>query len=283
MRVMVLVKASPESEAGVMPSEKLITDMGNYNQRLADAGVMRAGEGLHPTSRGKRVRFAASGTSVIDGPFTETKELLAGFWVWHVDSMEHAVEWLKQAPFEDCEIEIRPVFEAEDFGEEFTPEARAQEDRIREQTAALERGEAPAPAFTPNIFVNLPVKDLARSVEFFTTLGYTFNPNFSNENGTCMVISDTIYAMLLVEPFFSTFTPKQIADAKVTTETLVALSMPSREAVEAQVNKALAAGARHYADPKDHGFMFQWGFEDLDGHIWELFWMDPAAVPPSAG
>ena len=136
MRFMVIVKADKNSEAGVMPTEKMLADMGNYNQQLADAGVMLAGEGLHPSSKGARVKFAEAGkTTVIDGPFAETKELVAGFWLWKVNSKQEAIEWLKKAPFENTEIEIRQVFEAEDFGDEFTPELREQEDRIREQIA----------------------------------------------------------------------------------------------------------------------------------------------------
>src|SRR3984893_10947615 len=132
MRVMVIVKASKESEAGQMPSEKLLTDMGKFNEELVNAGVMLAGEGLHPSSKGKRVRFSGTGRTVIDGPFTETKELIAGYWLWQVKSMEDAVQWLKRAPFDGgTEIEIRPVFEAADFGKEFTPELQAQEDRLR--------------------------------------------------------------------------------------------------------------------------------------------------------
>lgn len=132
MRVMVLVKANEESEAGVMPTEQLLTEMGNYNEELVKAGVMLAGEGLHPSSKGKRVRFDGASRTVTDGPFIETKELLAGFWLWQVDSMDHAVEWLKKAPFDGgTEIEIRPIFEAEDFGEALTPELREQEDRMR--------------------------------------------------------------------------------------------------------------------------------------------------------
>jgi hypothetical protein len=133
MRVMVLVKASRESEAGRMPSEKLLAEMGKFNEELVKAGVMQAGEGLHPTSKGKRVRFAGRQTSVVDGPFSETKELIAGFWLWQVKSMDDAVAWLKRAPFEDTEVEIRPIFEADDFGAEYTPELRAQEERLREQ------------------------------------------------------------------------------------------------------------------------------------------------------
>ena len=134
MRVMVMVKATKESEAGVMPDEKLLTEMGDFNDQLVKAGVMLAGEGLHPTSRGKRVRFSGTKRTVIDGPFAETSELVAGFWLWQVKSMEEAVEWVKRCPNPfpvESEIEIRQVFEAEDFGAEFTPELRAQEDRRR--------------------------------------------------------------------------------------------------------------------------------------------------------
>jgi hypothetical protein len=138
MRVMVIVKASKESEAGVMPSQQLLTDMGKFNEELVKAGVMLAGEGLHPSSKGKRVRFNGPKRTVIDGPFSETKELIAGFWLWQVKSVAEAVEWVKRCPNPmegESEIEIRPVFEAEDFGAEFTPELRAQEDRVREQAA----------------------------------------------------------------------------------------------------------------------------------------------------
>ncbi len=134
MRVMVIVKASNESEAGVMPSEQLLTEMGNYNEQLVKAGIMLAGEGLHPTSKGVRVHFSGKQRTVIDGPFTETKELIAGFWLWQVRSMDEAIEWARRCPNphnEESDIEIRPVFEADDFGAEFTPELRAQEDRIR--------------------------------------------------------------------------------------------------------------------------------------------------------
>ena len=136
MRVMVIVKADKDSEAGVMPSRELLTDMGKYNEELVKAGIMLAGEGLHPSSKGKRVRFEGSKRTVTDGPFAESKELIAGFWLWQVKSMDEAVEWLKRAPFDGgTEIEIRPVFEDEDFGEEFTPELRQQEARIREEIA----------------------------------------------------------------------------------------------------------------------------------------------------
>lgn len=134
MRVMVIVKASKESEGGVMPSVKELTEMGNYNQKLADAGIMLDGDGLHPTSKGKRVRFSGTERTVIDGPFAETKELIAGYWVWKVKSIDEAVDWLKRAPFDGgTEIELRPIFESADFGAELTPELRQQEDAIREQ------------------------------------------------------------------------------------------------------------------------------------------------------
>ena len=138
MRFMVLVKADKNSEAGVLPDEKMLTAMGNYNEELSKAGILLAGEGLHPTSKGKRIRFSGSKRTVIDGPFAETKELLAGFWILELDSMDQAIEWLKRAPFDgDTEIEIRQVFEAEDFGEEFTPELRAQEERQRARAEQL--------------------------------------------------------------------------------------------------------------------------------------------------
>ena len=137
MRVMVIVKASKESEAGQMPSEKILSDMGKYNEALVKAGVMQAGEGLHPSSRGKRVRFSGADRTVTDGPFPETKELIAGFWLWQVKSMDEAVQWLKRAPFDGgTELEIRPVFEAADFGKEFTPELRARDERLRAQIDA---------------------------------------------------------------------------------------------------------------------------------------------------
>ncbi|KVO06238.1 dehydrogenase [Burkholderia ubonensis] len=142
MRVMVIVKATKESEAGEMPGTELLAAMGRYNEELVKAGVMLAGEGLHPSSRGKRVRFSGPGRSVIDGPFAETKELIAGFWMWQVKSMDEAVEWVKRCPNPmkgDSEIEIRPVFEAEDFGTEFTPELQEQEARLRAEIEAAQK------------------------------------------------------------------------------------------------------------------------------------------------
>ena len=140
MRVMVIVKADKQSEAGVLPSTELLTEMGKYNEQLVKAGIMLAAEGLQPTSKGKRVKFDSEKRTVIDGPFTESKELIAGFWLWQVRSMEEAVEWLKRAPFGGgTEVEIRRVFEAEDFGENLTPELREKEQKLREQSAANKR------------------------------------------------------------------------------------------------------------------------------------------------
>lgn len=138
MRVMVLVKASPESEAGEMPSTEMLTAMGRYNEELVNAGIMVAGEGLHPSSKGKRIRFSGNERTVIDGPFGATNELVAGFWIWQVKSMDEAVEWARRCPnpmMSESELELRPIFEAEDFGEAMTPELREQEERLRAQTA----------------------------------------------------------------------------------------------------------------------------------------------------
>jgi hypothetical protein len=142
MRVMVMVKATKASEAGEMPDEKMLTEMGKYNEELVKAGIMVAGEGLHPSSKGKRVRFSGAGRTVIDGPFAETKELIAGYWLWNVKSMDEAVEWLKRCPNpnnEESDVEIRPLFEADDFGAEYTPELRAQEQRLREEVARRQK------------------------------------------------------------------------------------------------------------------------------------------------
>lgn len=145
MRVIVIIKANEESEAGVMPSEKLLTEMGKFNEELVNAGIMLEGEGLHPSSKGKRVKFSGGNRIVTDGPFAETRELIAGFWIWRVKSIDEAVEWVKRIPFDvestpsDTEVEIRPIFEMEDLGAEFTPELRQQEDRIRAKVEKLKQ------------------------------------------------------------------------------------------------------------------------------------------------
>lgn len=144
MRFMVMVKADRNSEAGVMPSEQLLAEMGRFNEELVKAGVMQAGEGLHPSSKGVRVRFSGKERTVVDGPFAETKELVAGFWIWQCASLQEAIEWVKRCPnpmLGDSEIEIRQIFEADDFGEAFTPELREQEERLRAQVAGQAAGQ----------------------------------------------------------------------------------------------------------------------------------------------
>ena len=143
MRVMVIVKANEDSEAGVMPSEQILADMGKYNEQLVNAGVMLEGEGLHPSSKGKRVKFSGGNRIVTDGPFAETRELIAGYWIWKVKSMDEAVEWLKKAPFDGgAELEIRQIFEAEDFGAELTPELRKLEERLRTKAERLKHNKS---------------------------------------------------------------------------------------------------------------------------------------------
>lgn len=280
MRVMVCVKATPESEAGIMPSQQLLADMGKFNEELVKAGVMLSGDGLHPTSKAKRVHFDGPKRTVTDGPFTETKEIVAGFWIWQVKSMEEAVEWVKRCPnpmISISDIDIRPIFGPEDFGDAMTPELRDKEAQL---TAKLElkRKQQAGMGYTKNIFINLPIKDLKRSVAFFTKLGYTFNPQFSDEQSTSMIVGDNHYVMLLEEKRFTSFINKPLADTQQTTGSLVALSLDSREAVDKVIETALAAGARKHKEPQDYGFMYGRGFEDLDGHIWEYFWMNPAHV-----
>jgi hypothetical protein len=136
MRFMIIVKANKDTEAGVLPDEKMLSKMGNFNEELVKAGVMLAGEGLQASSKGARVKFSGGKSTVIDGPFAETKELVAGYWVWQVKSKQEAIDWLKRAPFEDTEVEIRQIFEAEDFGDNLTPELREQEERLRAQVAS---------------------------------------------------------------------------------------------------------------------------------------------------
>ena len=136
MKVMVFVKATPNSEAGVLPCEEMLAEMGQFNEELVNAGIMLAGEGLHPSAKGVRVQFSGKNRTIVDGPFSETKELVAGFWIWQVESMEEAITWIKRSPFQDGEVEIRPVLTDEDFGEAFTPELQEQEHRLR---AAIEK------------------------------------------------------------------------------------------------------------------------------------------------
>jgi hypothetical protein len=138
MKVIVIVKANPDSEAGMMPSEQILTDMGKYNEELVKAGILLAAEGLHPSSKGARVMFSGANRIVTDGPFAETKELIAGFWLWQVNSMAEAIEWVKRCPMQESELEIRPIFAMEDFGAAFTPELKEQEERIRTEAEKLQ-------------------------------------------------------------------------------------------------------------------------------------------------
>ncbi len=249
------------------PNAEAVAAMMKYNEELAKAGVLLALDGLQPTVNGARVAFSGGKPTVTDGPFIESKEVLGGYWMINVKSKEEAVEWAKRCPAEKGDvIELRQVFEISDFPADVQKAAAG----FPEMQAQSKQG--------TKIFVNLPVKDLKRSVEFFTKLGYKFNAQFTDENATCMIVGEDIFVMLLVEKFFKTFTPKPVADAKSSTEALVALSAKSRDEVNRIVETALAAGAKRYAEPRDHGFMYQWGFEDLDGHIWEYLWMDPAHI-----
>jgi predicted lactoylglutathione lyase len=270
MRFMMLMipKGYETAEPGTMPEADAVEAMMKYNKELQKAGVLVSLDGLRPPSEGARITFATGKPVVTDGPFAEAKECLGGYWMIDVKDRATAVEWAKKCPGSANEtIEIRQVQEMEDFPEDVQ---KAVEGFAEMQTAAAKKDQ--------QVFINLPVKDLNKSVEFFTKLGYTFNPQFTNENATCMIISENIYAMLLVEKFFATFTPKKIIDAKTNVESLTALNCKSREAVNEIVEKALAAGGKKYNEPQDHGFMYQWGFEDLEGHIWEHFWMDPSFV-----
>jgi predicted lactoylglutathione lyase len=269
MRFMMLMipKGYENAAPGTVPDADAVAAMMNYNEELQKAGVLVTLDGLHPPSMGARVTFAGGKPVVTDGPFAEAKEVLGGYWMINVKSRQEAIDWAKRCPGSANEmIEVRQVQEMEDFPPDVQA-AAAGFDEMHSQAGQQTK-----------MFVNLPVKDLDRSVHFFTKLGYKFNPQFTDENATCMIVSDDNYVMLLVEPYFKTFVPKPIVDAKKNIEALVALSAKSREEVNRIVETALAAGARRYAEPKDHGFMYQWGFEDLDGHIWEYFWMDQAAI-----
>jgi predicted lactoylglutathione lyase len=275
MRFMVMVKGNEETEAGVMPSTEMLAAMGNYNEQLVKAGIMKGGEGLQPTSKGARVRFSGNKRTVVDGPFAETKELVAGFWLWETRSLAEAIEWVKMCPNptgEQSEIEIRQIFEAEDFGESFTPELREQDDRLRAET------ESKQSAKSKMIFVNLPVRDLGASTKFYTALGGELNPQFSDDNAKSVMLSDVIGVMLLTHDHYRNFTKRPIGDARRESQTLLALSVDSRDAVDATVKRAAAAGGRADPNPiQDLGFMFSRSVEDPDGNVWEIIWMDPSA------
>jgi predicted lactoylglutathione lyase len=269
MRFMMLMipKGYENAAPGTAPDAKAVEAMMKYNEELQKAGILVGLDGLHPPSMGARVSFAGGKPIVTDGPFAEAKEVLGGYWMIRVKSKEEAIEWAKRCPGSANEtIELRQVQEMEDFPED-----------VKQAASGFDEMQKKA-AHRSKMFVNLPVSDLEKSKAFFGKLGYTFNPQFTDENAACMVISEDIYTMLLMEKYFKSFTPKAIADAKSSTESITALSVASREEVDRIVNTAFSAGGRRYTEPKDHGFMYQWGFEDLDGHIWEYFWMDPSFV-----
>ena len=269
MRFMMLMipKGYEKAAPGTMPDAKAVEAMMKYNEALQKAGVLLGLDGLHPPSMGARVSFAGKKPTVTDGPFIEAKEVLGGYWMIQVKSKEEAIEWATRCPASENEvIELRQVQEFSDFPADV------------KEAAAKFAGMQAQPGPGPKIFVNLPVKDLNRSVAFFTKLGYKFNAQFTDENATCMIVGEDIFVMLLVEKFFKTFTPKPLADAKRSTEALVGLSATSRDDVNRIVEIALAAGARRHKEPDDKGFMYGWGFEDLDGHLWEYLWMDPATI-----
>jgi len=268
MRVLVFVKATEDSEAGIMPEQQLLEDMMNYNEELVHAGLMKGGEGLRPTKDAVRIRFSGETRTVIDGPFAETKELVAGYWIWEVKDMQEAIEWVKKCPNPmpgDSDIDIRPVYEMDDFDEIATDEVRVQSERL---DALMAMQAAPQ----RQIFVNLPVADLPRSRKFFAGLGFSFNEQYCDDTAACMVISQGIHAMLLTKEKFATFSPNPVSDAATANEVLTAVSCASRDEVETLVTKAAATGGKRYSDPKDYGFMYQHGFQDPDGHVWELIY-----------
>ena len=268
MRFMMLMipKGYETAAPGAGPEVAAVEAMMKYNEELQRAGVLLSLDGLHPPSMGARVTFAGGKPRVANGPFPEAKEILGGYWMIDVASREEAIAWAKRCPGAANEmVEVRQVQELEDF----PPDVQAAANKLPTMQP-----------HAPKIFVNLPVRDLPRSVEFFTKLGYRFDPRFTDDSATCMIIGEDIFAMLMVEKRFQDFTPKPLADAKRSTGAIVALSAPSRAAVDRIVEAALAAGAHRYREPKDHGFMYEWGFEDPDGHLWEYLWMDPAAAGP---
>lgn len=266
--MLMIPKGYETAEPDTQPEADAVSAMMKYNEELQKAGVLLSLDGLRPPSEGARVSFASGKPVVTDGPFAEVKECLGGYWMIDVKDRSAAIEWAKKCPGSKNEtIEIRQVQVMEDFPEDVQQAAKG----YTEMQPTANKDDR-------KVFINLPVKDLDKSKEFFGKLGYTFNPQFTDENAACMIISENIYTMLLVEKFFATFTPQKIIDGKTGVEAINALNCPSRTAVDEIVNKALAAGGKKYTDPKDHGFMYQWGFEDLDGHIWEYFWMDPSFV-----
>jgi predicted lactoylglutathione lyase len=252
--------AKPSAEVEALIEESLA-----YDDDLWKSGNwIGPGEALQGSKNAKTLRWKDGRVVVTDGPFAETKEQLGGLGVLEARDMEHAVELMSRHPCTRMGIasELRPVDEA-----------------------MMARVQARMNAAVPprQIFVNLPVNDLSRSIEFFTKLGYKFNAQYTDETATCMIVSESIFVMLLTEAKFKTFTPKAVSDARQSTEVLVCLTCASREGVDELVRKAIAAGGSTYAEAKDYGFMYQHGFQDLDGHLWELVWMNPKPSSASEG
>jgi predicted lactoylglutathione lyase len=221
------------------------------------------GAALQNARLAKTLRWEDGKVIVTDGPYAETKELLGGILVMDAKDMDQAIELMSKHPG----VRWCGPFEIRGVDHEF-------------EAQYMERMKAKAKS--RKMFVNLAVKNLKASMAFFRSLGFEFNLQFTDENAACLVISEHNYAMLLTEKYFATFNPKATCDAKKDAEVLIALDCESREAVDDMVQKAVASGGQVYAEPKDHGFMYQHGFQDLDGHVWEVFHMDMAAIPQSA-
>jgi len=265
MRFMILIKATAESEAGVMPSEQLLTEMGAFNEELVKAGVMQAGEGLQPSSRGARVRFSGTERQVFDGPFTETKELIAGFWIWQVKSLAEAVEWVKRCPDPmpampgSSEIEIRQVFEAEDFGPEFTPELRAQEDGLRRQLQAV----PPARGAIPY----LVIKNAAEAITFYQKVfGADVVIRLDAPDGKPMhaelKVGPASFMLTEERPEYGALSPLTIGGSASTST----LYVPD---VDTVVAGALASGAQSLMPVQDQFWGDRSGcFTDPFGHKW---------------
>lgn len=244
--------------------EQMIEECLAYDDVLKKSGnTLDEGAALQSARTAKTLRFENGQVIVTDGPYAETKELLGGICVMEARDMDHAIELMSKHPG----VRLGGPFEIRPADAEF--EAKYAERQKK------------AKPFSRKIFVNLAVKDLKRSMEFFRGLGFEFNLQFTDETAACMVISEHNYAMLLTEPKFAIFNPKELCDSRKSTEVLIALDCDSREAVEDMVKKAVAGGGKTYSEPNDHGFMYQHGFQDPDGHIWEVFYMNPEAVPQS--
>lgn len=255
----------PESERQAMMEECLAYD----DVLWRDGHWVGRGEALQGVRTAKTLRWNGQRVVVTDGPYAETKEQLGGIGVLEAKDIDEAVEVVSKHP---C-VRLGGPFEIRPVDEEINAFVEARQKRVAAAT---------------KIFVNLPVKDLHRSVEFFTKLGFKLNPRFTDETAACMIVSDDVFVMLLTEAKFAAFTPKEICDAARSTEVLVCLTCSSRGAVDDMVEKAVAAGGATYAESKDYGFMYQHGFQDPDGHIWELVSMDAEAVqgaqePAAAG